>query len=65
MRELLAKLGLPVAFESHLTDRVLSFLGSDKKRKGKSLHYVVPGKPGDVKTVPLPVEEVVRLLRSA
>jgi 3-dehydroquinate synthase len=65
MRELLAKLGLPIAFESHLTDRVLSFLGSDKKRKGKSLHYVVPGKPGDVKTVPLPVDEVVRLLRSA
>lgn len=65
MQALLEQLGLPVAFESHLTDRVLSFLGSDKKRKGKSLHYVVPGKPGDVRVVPLPVDEIVRLLRSA
>jgi shikimate kinase/3-dehydroquinate synthase len=65
IRALLERLGLPVAFESHLTDRVLSFLGSDKKRKGKSLHYVVPGKPGDVRVVPLAVDEIVRLLRSA
>jgi shikimate kinase/3-dehydroquinate synthase len=65
MRGLLERLGLPVAFEQHLTDRVLSFLGSDKKRKGKSLHYVVPGQPGDVRVVPLPVDEIVRLLRSA
>jgi shikimate kinase / 3-dehydroquinate synthase len=64
MRNLLGHLGLPVTFERHLTDRVLSFLGSDKKRKGKSLHYVVPYEPGAVRIVPLPVEEVVRLLRS-
>lgn len=65
MSALLERLGLPVELEGHLTDHVMSFLGSDKKRKGKSLHYVVPGKPGDVRVVPLPVDEVVRLLRSA
>jgi shikimate kinase/3-dehydroquinate synthase len=64
MQQLLARLGLPTDFESHLNDRVLSFLGSDKKRKGKSLHYVVPGAPGDVRVVPLAITEVMRLLRS-
>jgi hypothetical protein len=28
------------------------------------LHYVVPGPPGDVRVVPLPITEVTRLLRS-
>ena len=65
LRALLERLGLPTNFESYLDDRVLSFLGSDKKRKGKSLHYVVPGAPGDVRVVPLPIDEVMRLLRSS
>ncbi|HKP59257.1 MAG TPA: 3-dehydroquinate synthase, partial [Polyangiales bacterium] len=64
MKQLLGRLGLPTDFESYLDDRVLSFLGSDKKRKGKSLHYVVPGAPGDVRVVPLAISEVMRLLRS-
>ncbi len=64
MRRLLERLGLPTDFEAHLGDPVLSFLGSDKKRKGNTLHYVVPGAPGAVRVVPLPVTEVVRLLRA-
>jgi shikimate kinase / 3-dehydroquinate synthase len=64
LRGLLERLSLPTEVERGLDERVLSFLGSDKKRKGKTLHYVVPGKPGDVRVVPLAMDEVVRLLRA-
>jgi shikimate kinase/3-dehydroquinate synthase len=64
MRELLARLGLPVDVERHLSDHVLAFLTSDKKRQAKQIKYIVPAAPGDVTIEPLPISEITRLLRA-
>jgi 3-dehydroquinate synthetase len=55
--------GLPTEVEPYLGDRVLSFLGADKKRKGAKVSYVAPGLPGDVTLVPLTLNELTVLLR--
>ncbi|MET0390177.1 MAG: 3-dehydroquinate synthase [Polyangiales bacterium] len=61
---LLDRVGLPTRFEPYLTDRVLSFLSADKKRKGAKVSFVAPGRPGDTTLVPLKVEELTRLFKS-
>jgi shikimate kinase/3-dehydroquinate synthase len=48
MVELLAGLGLPTEVGTHLDSRVLSFVGSDKKRRADTIRYVVPREPGRV-----------------
>jgi shikimate kinase/3-dehydroquinate synthase len=62
-QQLLDRLGLPTEIEPYLSDRVLSFLTADKKRKGAKLSYVTPGLPGDVVMLPFSVEELSALLR--
>jgi shikimate kinase / 3-dehydroquinate synthase len=62
-QRLLDRLGLPTDVEPYLGDRVLSFLGADKKRKGAKVSYVAPGLPGDVALVPLTLTELTVLLR--
>lgn len=60
-QRLLGRLGLPVDVDRHLTPHVLSFLGSDKKRTRDTIGYVVPGVPGQVEQVSLPVEQLKSL----
>jgi shikimate kinase/3-dehydroquinate synthase len=62
-QRLLDRLGLPTDVEPYLGDRVLSFLGADKKRKGAKVSYVAPGLPGHVALVPLTLSELTVLLR--
>ena len=62
---LLSRLGLPTDLDRRLNERVLGFIGSDKKRRGDRIHYVVPGAPGATEIVPLGLEEVRAALRPA
>jgi shikimate kinase/3-dehydroquinate synthase len=63
LKTLLEALGLPTEVDSYLSDRVLSFLGADKKRRGAKVSFVAPGLPGDTGTVPLSLDELTQLLR--
>jgi shikimate kinase / 3-dehydroquinate synthase len=63
MQQLLDQLGLPTGVSPYLSDRVLAFVGADKKRKGAKVGFVTPGRPGDTNVVPLTIEELTRLLR--
>jgi 3-dehydroquinate synthase len=63
LTHLLDKLGLPTGVEPFLSDRVLSFISADKKRKGAQVTFVSPGAPGEMSLVPLPVEELQEHLK--
>jgi shikimate kinase/3-dehydroquinate synthase len=63
LTRLLERLSLPTAVDPYLGDRVLSFLASDKKRKGAKVSFVAPGAPGDTTLVPLTLEHLQSLLR--
>ena len=60
---LLDRLGLPTAVEPYLSDRVLSFLTADKKRKGGKINYIVPGQPGEVVAMSMSLSDVTDRLR--
>jgi shikimate kinase / 3-dehydroquinate synthase len=60
---LLDKLGLPTRVEPFLSERVLSFISADKKRKGERVSFVSPGAPGDIMMVPLPLAELQEHLK--
>jgi 3-dehydroquinate synthase len=60
---LLGALGLPTDVGPHLHQGVLSFIGSDKKRRSEGITFVVPSEPGRVDLRPLPLHEVFDLLR--
>ena len=62
--QLLDRLGLPTRVDPYLSDRVLSFLDADKKRKGAKVSFVAPGQPGDINLVPLPVDELRQKLKA-
>jgi shikimate kinase / 3-dehydroquinate synthase len=47
LQRLLAAFGLPLDLTGHLTPATLRFLGSDKKRRGNRVRFVVPGSTGD------------------
>lgn len=64
LTSLLERLGLPVDLDSYLGDKTLDFLGSDKKRKGGKVRFVVPGAPGATKLEPLTLDDVKRLVRT-
>lgn len=64
MLALLEKLGLPTKVDGYLDDRTLEFLGSDKKRKGGKVRFVVPGAPGATTLQPLSVDDIKRLVRT-
>lgn len=59
---LLKALGLPVELDGYLDEKSLDFLGSDKKRKGGKVRFVVPGAPGETRLVPLGLDEVRKLV---
>lgn len=58
VERLLDKLGLPTQPAPFLSDRVLSFISADKKRKGSKVSFVSPGRPGDVQLVAMSVDEL-------
>lgn len=53
MEGLLQAFGLPVDVDRHLDDRILGFVGSDKKRRGDQVRFVVPADPGATEIVPI------------
>ena len=62
MTRLLAGVGLPTELDRLLTPKALSFLGSDKKRRGSALTLVLPAEPGDVELHKVPLADVVSAL---
>jgi 3-dehydroquinate synthase len=63
VRALLDKLGLPTQVEPFLSDRVLSFISADKKRKGAKVSFVAPGAPGEVTMDAMTVDELQQHFR--
>lgn len=61
LQALLASLSLPGDPERYVDARALSFLGSDKKRLGGTVRFVLPGAPGCVELRAISVDEVARL----
>lgn len=64
LTRLLARLGLPTDLDAHLNPRVLGFIGSDKKRRGNEIHFVVPRLPGQTEVVPLSLDRLQQILSS-
>ncbi len=62
---LLQAFGLPTDVDTHLHQRTLSFLGSDKKRRAGQITFVLPAGPGEVALQSLPLARLPELLRSA
>lgn len=64
LTELLRRLGLPIDLDRRLDGRVLDFIGSDKKRRGDQIHFVIPRVPGQTEIVLLGLKEVRDALAS-
>lgn len=64
LTRLLDRLGLPTDLERRLNVRALDFIGSDKKRRGEALHFVIPRLPGQTEIALLDLEEVRAALRA-
>jgi len=58
LTRLLAKLGLPTDLGARLNKRVLGFIGSDKKRRGDKIHFVIPRLPGQTEVELLGLDEL-------
>mgnify|MGYP001819608461 FL=1 len=58
LTRLLARLGLPTDLDERLNSRALQFIGSDKKRRGDRIHFVIPRLPGETVIELLPLDEV-------
>lgn len=65
LTRLLDAVGLPTDPTSHLDDHTLRFLGSDKKRAGSTVHFVVPGAPGETAIEPIALDELRSALSSS
>lgn len=63
LTELLRRLGLPVDLDRRLSERVLGFIGADKKRRGTQIHFVIPRLPGETEVELLGLDEVRSALR--
>jgi 3-dehydroquinate synthase len=63
LTELLRRLGLPIDLDRRLDERVLGFIGADKKRRGNHIYFVIPRLPGQTKIELLGLEEVRGALR--
>lgn len=61
LTRLLARLGLPTDLDRRLNGRVLGYIGSDKKRRGAGIHFVIPRFPGQTEIELIGLDE----LRSA
>ncbi len=64
LTRLLARLGLPTDLDQRLNNRALQFIGSDKKRRGDRIHFVIPRLPGQTEIELLPLDEVRRALEA-
>lgn len=62
---LLDRLGLPTDVDGRLDERVLGFLAADKKLRGASIHFVVPGAPGDTVIESISLEDLRKALKAA
>ncbi len=60
---LLRRLGLPIDLDRRLNERALGFIGSDKKRRGGQIHFVIPRLPGQTEVALLGLDEVQGALR--
>ncbi len=60
IRALLERLGLPVALPGYDLDAVHQAMAHDKKRKGRTLRFVIPQALGDVVVIDDPGEAVVQ-----
>jgi 3-dehydroquinate synthase len=58
LTRLLGRLGLPTDLDQRLNSRVLQFIGSDKKRRGDRIFFVIPRLPGQTGIEFLDLEEV-------
>jgi shikimate kinase / 3-dehydroquinate synthase len=58
LTQLLQRLGLPTDLDQRLNSRVLAFIGSDKKRRGNRIHFVIPRLPGQTEIELLGLDEV-------
>jgi len=58
LTRLLSRLGLPTALDQRLNSRVLEFIGSDKKRRGNRIHFVIPRLPGETEVELVGLDEV-------
>lgn len=63
LTELLRRLGLPIDLDRRLDERVIDFIGSDKKRRGNQIYFVIPRLPGQTQIELLGLEEVRSALR--
>ncbi len=63
LTELLRRLGLPIDLDRRLDERVLGFIGADKKRRGNQIYFVIPRLPGQTEIELLGLEEVRSALR--
>jgi shikimate kinase/3-dehydroquinate synthase len=61
LQALLDALSLPRDPERYVDARALAFVGSDKKRRGGALRFVLPGAPGRVELRTIALDEVLRL----
>ena len=60
---LLAHLGLPGSYREHTAQQVWQAMATDKKRRGKTLRFVLPRAVGDVfVTDQVPQEDVLAVL---
>jgi 3-dehydroquinate synthetase len=59
LTRLLGRLGLPTDLDERLNSRVLGFIiGSDKKRRGDRIYFVIPRLPGQTAIELLGLDEV-------
>ena len=63
LTELLRRLGLPIDLDPRLDERVIRFIGSDKKRRGDQIHFIIPRLPGQTEIELLALEDVRNALR--
>jgi shikimate kinase/3-dehydroquinate synthase len=65
LTRLLANLGLPTDLDERLNSRALRFIGSDKKRRGDRIHFVIPRLPGQTEIELVGLDEVRAALEQA
>jgi len=58
LTRLLGRLGLPTDLDQRLNSRALEFIGSDKKRRGDRIHFVIPRFPGQTEIAVLGLDEL-------
>ena len=58
LTRLLGQLGLPTNLDERLNSRALAFIGSDKKRRGDRIHFVIPRLPGQTEIELVGLDEV-------